>query len=419
MTVLRRAWPTISIAASKFSFNDSILDSLGILFVECMPSKCNTDASICFLQDICALSTNVIESEDAQRNDRFFFPVLTFIELSVEVYGKTIENVSLSRAQDGNNETIPDSENDKEMYKRLDTLTRITITAMISHHVLGNVWTSIQKQGNGQSAFETKTKMNNSNSDSQCTICSTGLAPLFSFLSKCVKRCPIFLLHILAGGPDEVTTNYSIDDSTSSPDLSMLREVIDSAVSSFLHPQLEISIQAIKFIESIVLLPHQSTTDPTKNYIKYLTDEYNLRCKTNNVLCTLLRGMCGMFQPAVIPDACRLLLHTLPASASALASALASASASASSTFSTDEFKTVLLRGLSQEHFLLGDRAWRVIYDFCLQYFLRFNKRINEIENIMTDIWQLHRFDNVDSIARSDVVHTFCIQYSQKHKKPT
>jgi len=419
MTVLRRAWPTISMAASKFSFNDSILDSLGILFVECMPSNCNTDVSLCFLQDICTLSTTVIESEEAHRNDRFFSPVLTFMEQSVEVYGTTIDNVSLTRAHDGsNNDTHPDPGNDKEMYKCLDSLMRLTMTTMINQQMLGSVWNSIQKQGNGQAAFETKTKRGtHNNSDVESNVCSTtGLAPLFSLLSKCVTRCPLLLLHILAGGPDEGTTEYSInDDKTSSPDLSMLREVMDAAVSSILYPQLEISIQAIKFLEAIVLLTHhhhQSTTDlPMKSDRRNWSDEYQVRCKTKNVLCTVLRGMCGIFQPAVIPDACRLLFHTLSSSLSS-----ASVSASAASTVPTEEeeLQTLLLRGLSPEHFFLGDRAWRVIYDFCLPCN---TKTIHEMEHIMTDMWQLHRFDNVEAIARSDVVHLFCLQYSQKKKK--
>jgi hypothetical protein len=358
-----------------------------MLFVECMPSKCNTNVSLSFLQDICALAKKVIESENALQNNRFFSPVLTFIEQSVETHGNTIEKVALIR-EDGDNvdlETSSCSENDKEIHRCLDSLTRATITAMTNQNLLGDVWASVQKQGNGQSASETKTKMDNRNNDLDIKVCSTGLAPLFSFLTTCAERCPVFLLHILAGHDEG-------GDYSGGRDLSMLREAMDGAVSSILHSQVEISIQAIKFLQSIVSLTQSTDTDTIKNNVRSLVDEYNLRCKTN-VLCILLRGMCGMFQPAVVPAACRLLLHALSTSA-----------------LSTVELKTLVLRGLSQEHFLLGDRAWRIIYDFCLQC-LRSNKTLDEMVNIMTDIWQLHRFENVREIANSDVVHTFCIQY--------
>lgn len=368
-----------------------ILDSLGMFFVECMPSKCNTNVSLSFLQEICALAKKVIESENAQRNNRFFSPVLTFIEQSVQTHGKAIEKVALIR-EDGDNvgqEKSSCLEKDKEIHRCLDSLSRVTIAAMKNQNLLGNVWTSVQKQGNGQSASETKTKVDNRNSDLEIKVCSTGLAPLFSFLNTCVERCPVFLLHILAGHDEGGDYSGSRDGNT--PDLSMLREAMDGAVSSILRSQVEISIQAIKFLESIV--SQTQSTDTIKRNVRNLTDEYNLRCKTN-LLCTLLRGMCGMFQPAVVPGACRLILHALSASA-----------------LSTVELKTLVLRGLSREHFLLGDRAWRVIYDFCLQC-LRSNKTLDEMVNIMTDVWQLHRFENVREIANSDAVHTFNVKYS-------
>ena len=201
----------------------------------------------------------------------------------------------------------------------------------------------------------------------------------------------------------------------------MFRKALDSAVSSIISSQADISIQAITFLESVVSLASQSVNNNNNNTsnnnnniaLRKLAEEYTLRFKTS-MLCTLLRGTCGMFQPVVVPDACRLFLHVLSSSA-----------------LSTEELKVIFVRGLSQEHFFLGDRAWRVIYDFCYLQCLRTrttmrtnntnNKAADvtslcEMENMMTDVWQLHRFENRDAIERSDVAHAFCIQYGPKSK---
>ena len=376
----------------------SILDSLKLLFVECIPTKSSSDVSITFLQELCALAKKVIENENARQNNQFFLPVLNLINVFIQVNGNTFEKIALSRQGGDNPNNISSySEKDREMYKCLDSLMRETITAMACQHLLGSTWTSVQKQGNGESAFETKPKLEYSNAD----FCNAGLAPMFSLLHTCAKRCPMFLLHILAE-PDDDEADYSND---SSSDLPMLRKAMDSAVSSIIHSEAEISIQAIAFLESVVSLATQSAINNTNNNntiniaLRKLAEEYNFRFKTR-MLRTLLRGICGMYQPVVVPDACRLFLHALSTSA-----------------LSTEELKVLVLRGLSREHFFLGNRAWMVIYNFCLQCLRTTNSKtpsLDEVENMMTGIWQLHRFENGDAIETSDIVHAFCIQYGQQ-----
>lgn len=342
----------------------------------------------------------MIKNENArQKNNEFFSPVLNFIDRFIGIHGSTFERIVLSkqapRGEEDPNRLPPYSEKDGRMYKCLDSLTRDTINAMKSQHLLGRTWTSVQEQGNGQSAFESKTKLQYSSAD----FCNVGLAPLFSFLRTCAKQCPTFLLHILAGGADG-------SDAT---DLPMLRKALYSAVSSIIGAEAEISIQAIAFLESVVPLRSQFATNNTNDdnaivgntVLRKFSREFNINFQTD-MLSTILRGMCGMLQPVVVPHASRLLFSAL-----------------STLRLSPAELKLVVVRGL-KEHFFLGNRAWCVIYDFCLQ-FLRAGRTdadgsvlLDELENMMADVWQLHRFENLDTIERSDVVHAFCVQYGRK-----
>ena len=46
------------------------------------------------------LLKNIIENEDAPKSSRFFHPILTFIEQSIEMYGKNIDDKILLVAID-------------------------------------------------------------------------------------------------------------------------------------------------------------------------------------------------------------------------------------------------------------------------------------------------------------------------------
>jgi len=422
MMVLRRAWPTISTVASKYSFHDSILESLQFLFVECMPTNYKSDASLTFLQNICALAQRVIKNETArQKNNRFFSPVLHFVDGFVAIHGSTFETIVLSKQSGGDESPSGRSytEQDGNMYQCLDPLARETIQAMTSQNLLGSAWTSVQTtQGIGQSASESRSKQ-----PQQCKradFCSSGLAPLFSFLRTCTVHCPAFLLHVLASGGPEGDFG---DDDDDAPDLFVLRKALNSAILSIVIVEADISIRAIGFLESVVSLAGNRSNRTANNTIstnniaiRRLIGEYNLPFQTS-MISALLRGMCGTLQPFVVPDACRLLFHTLSKSA-----------------LSEEEFKVIVLRGLSQDHFFLGNRARSVVYEFCLLLLRRSNAKANNnnnnniidtamtvptretLENMMTDVWRLHRFQSVDTtIERSDAVHAFCIRHGRKN----
>jgi hypothetical protein len=402
----------------------SILESLRFLFVECVPTNYKSDASLTFLQNICALAQKVIKNETTrQKNNRFFSPVLHFVDGFVEIHGSKFETIVLSKQYGGDDapsDRSPTAEQDGNIYQCLDSLARETIQAMTGENILGSAWTSVQTtQGNGQSASETKSKQPQLHK--RVDYCSSGLAPLFSFLRTCIIHCPVFLLHVLASGGSEggggggsSEDDYGDDDDTSdAPGLIVLRKALDSAVSSIIDAEADISIRAIAFLESMVsLVANNSITNNNTNTIstntttiQRMAGEYNLPFQTT-MLSVLLQGTCGMLQPFVVPEACRLLFHTL-----------------SKSSLSEEEFKVIVLRGLSQEHFFLGNRARSVVYEFCLLLLRRStNTDATEtaptrerLENMMTDVWRLHRFENVDTIERSDAVYAFCIRHGRKN----
>ena len=401
----------------------SIIESLRFLLVECTSASYKSDISLTFLHKTCALAQNVIKNENARQKNRLFFtPVLSFLNEFVKIHGATFETIiSTKQLSAGDTESASNpTEEDKTMYRCIDSLAHETIKAITSLNLLGSDWISVQApQGNGQSASETKCRQPLPHKSA--TFCSSGLAPFFSFLRTCTIECPAFLLHILAFEGPESHDDESADDG---PGLLVFRKALETAVSSIIDVEGEISICAMSFLESVTSLAEKananntetsdsSITLPTKNAaIQRVAGEYNLAFQTN-MLSILLRGTCGMLQSYVVPDACRLLVHAL-----------------SKSHLSEQEFKAIVKRGLSQDIFFLGNRARCVVFDFCLPLLGRSNNNaaattattapsLESMESMITDVWRLHRFEDVDMIERSDAVHAFCLRYGRRNPSAT
>ena len=377
------------------------------LFVECMPKNYKSADSISFLQNICALAHKVIKNDTARRNNnRFFCPVLHFVNGFLKIHGSAIDKVHLSKQQSGERSAV-----DEKMYQCIDSLARETIQSMIDRSLLGKDWMIDRTtQGNGQSAFET-TKKSEALPKATLLCQRSGLPLFFSFLSTSTIHCPAFLLHVLASMGAEIATAGDDTDSTDSTDstnddsatagVMVFRKALVSAVSSIINVEAEISISAIAFLESLKTVASKSKTDNSNDNTaaRRLAGEYNLRFQTR-MLCVLLRGTCGIFQSFVIPHASRLLFHTL-----------------SRSLLTDEEFKAIALQGLSQENFYLGNRARNVVYECCISLLKKSNTApsLHKLENIMTDIWRFHRFENIDTIEHSDVVDAFCVQYGSNY----
>merc|ERR1712157_229633 len=231
----------------------------------------------------------------------------------------------------------------------------------------------------------------------------SGLAHFFSFLSTTMIECPAFLLHVLAsGGPEGATAgdsdgNDDTNDDSTADGVIVLRKALVSAVSSIIDVEADISISAIAFLGSVKSVASKSNTESGKDNTatRSLAGEFNLQFQTS-MLSTLLRGICGLFQSFVIPDACRLLYYTL-----------------IESSMSEEEFKMITSQGLSQEHFFLGSRARSVVFECCLLLLRKSNTALplENFESMMADIWHLHRLENIDTIEESDAVYAFCTQH--------
>lgn len=310
--------------------------------------------------------------------------------------------VILKQGNDVDAESV--TKEDTMLYDCLDSLARETIKAITGLNLLGRAWTSVETQGNGQSATESKSRQTLPQKSAH--FCSSGLAPFFSFLRTCTTHCPAFLLHILAfdGLGDDGDENNN-----DAPGLIVLRKVLESAISSIIDVEADISVSAMAFVESVASLAEKNATNAEEpensTAVQGIVGEYNLTLQTN-MLSMLLRGICGMLQPYVVPNACHLMFHVL-----------------SNSSLSEEELKVIILRGFSQEHFFLGNRARNIIYEFCLPLPKKTGTAtapsLENLENLMTDVWRLHRFEDVDMIEKSDAVHAFCTRHSRKKKSTT
>ena len=357
---------------------------------------------------------NIIKNETArEKNSRFFLPVLDFVNELVKKHGGKMETILICKLTDDDIESTSNvTREDIPMYDCLDSLARETMQAMTGLNLLGRVWTSAQAQGNGQSAMESKSRQRlpQKRADS----CSSGLAPFFSFLRTCTQTCPASLLRILAfDGLDD----YYDDDINNEQGIFVLQKFLESAASSILDVDAEISVSAMAFLESVATLAERERdnadlVERTDNSAacQGIVREYNLTFQTN-MLSILLRGICGMLQPYVMPDACHLLFHVL------------SESSLSESGLSEEELKVIILRGFSQEHFFLGNRARSIIYEFCLPLLKKTDvapaPSLESLENLMTDVWRLHRFEDVDMIEKSDAVQSFCARHGRKKNSTT
>lgn len=356
---------------------------------------------------------DIIKNETArEKNSRFFLPVLDFVNELVKKHGSKMETILIVKLTDDSFEMISNvTEEDVPMFDCLDSLARETIQAMTGLNLLGRVWTSAQTQGNGQSAMESKSRQRLPQKSAD--FCSSGLAPFFSFLRTCIS-CPAFLLRIL---DFDAIDGYYDDDINNEQGIFVLRKFLESAASSILDVDAEISVSAMAFLESVVTLAererdHADLVESTDNSAacQGIVREYNLTFQTN-MLSILLRGICGMLQPYVMPDACHLLFHVL------------SESSLSESGLSEEELKVIILKGFSQEHFFLGNRARSIIYEFCLPLLKKTDvapaPSLESLENLMTDVWRLHRFEDVDMIEKSDAVQSFCARHGRKNNSTT
>ena len=294
---------------------------------------------------------------------------MSFLSQYIKVHGITVDRAARSRHDGRSTPSVGDK--DKEVTKQLESLILATTDNM--KMLLGPTWADAQQQGNGQDAFETKTRPVTVVENPK--VSSAGLSSLFSLLRLCAERCPYILLQLRNGS--------SIDeDDENTDDVLLLRQALDSAVPCLLHPQQELSLAAIYFFEST--LSHCDSSDETVQHV--VVEEFNSRIKPS-ILCTLLMGCaCGKINILVMHDACRLLFKLMQS-------------------LSNDDLQALVVQSLSPENFLLGDDVHRTVVSGIIDISLL------DLESMMTALWQFHQFEKPEALQRSENTQRFCQQY--------
>ena len=289
----------------------------------------------------------------------------------VKTYGDIIDK-DVRATIEGRSNIPSNAERGREVGKCLETLLLETVAAINS--MLGATWTSSQRQGQGQPAFESKSEP--VNHDSRQTS-NRALASMFFLLKTCAERCPVFLLH-LAAAPGEDRNE----------DL-LLRRALESAVTSLLEPEASTSKSASVFLQATVILT-QSSSDDVRN-----TAEELLSSVKPKIIAALVVGACGKMNAGTLEDAASLLRQILCASAS------------------PEEVHSNLGQSSlrSDEYFLLGNSGRAVAVNFLLRS-SRNETTDEEVSEFLHSVWELHQIESPEPLEESDAVALFCKKYS-------
>jgi hypothetical protein len=334
---------------------------------QCLPPECIDDLSVSFVKELCLVATSIIQSDCNGEKQLNFQPVLDFLKTFVKIHGDVIDKNAKSTLEGGS--TPSNAERGREVGKCLETLLLTTVVGI--NNLLGSTWTSAQRQGNGQPAFESKAEP----VDDKRQVSNEALSAMFSLLKTCAERCPVFLLHLPAApGLDR------------DEDL-LLRRAVESAVTSLLEPEVATSKGAMEFLLATVVLTQSSSDN-----VRHITEEILSRVR-QSIVAALVLGACGKFNAATLGDAARLLRRILLAYPSA------------------EETRSSLLQALSTEHFVLGAQAKNV----SLECFLNCSRKAitnEKLSEFLHSVWELHQVESPEPLEQSDSVAKFCKKYS-------
>ncbi|KAG7363706.1 hypothetical protein IV203_027067 [Nitzschia inconspicua] len=442
LTILHRAWPMITAAASTWSFHDSILDALSVVLVECLPSNCSTnDVSMSLLNELVILARSVVDchADDHHRNEMFFRPVMEFLIRFVQTYGDAIQRTNMVRRRhdnmtveqqkelqsDGEHASRQPSPRDKDLAKIFDTLLLHTVSSM--DDCLGSSWAkSRPQQGNGQAAFESHsvsttaaaaaaTKMSTAATSSHHDMCMTdlnrsvstvGLYWLLTLLTACLDTCPSLLLPVSSMNCDEIHQQQHDDDGDVDLENNdhhdeeqhhhdteltlLLTQASEAALESLLDSDVELCQASLEYLQ--VLHRYSRSAQPIISQIRMLE--------------RLLVGCaCGHVNGHVVVDASRLLYVDIAAGLDREAVAVAVA-----------------------DQFLLGKAGLTTVLNVC-ELRSCFVGLIAEEKfvSMMQESWQLHRLCGagnggnssssstvpVETMSESDEVQEFCKRHSK------
>ncbi len=329
------------------------------------------------LEQLCQLACTIIENRKTTHDEEWnYFPIFSFLEKIVEIHGGDLDRCTrLSLNSENTGSAI--EERACRVGDSLESVLLTTVEAV--HTLLGSIWTNAQRQGNGQPAYESKSlpvdhaSLNVSNAALACTL---------SLLKGCMIHCPVFLLHLPAA-----------KDQDRNEDL-LFRRAVESAVASILDLDGGTSTTCMEFLEtSIQTATDRLSSDPV---IQHTIEEILSRVR-QDMLNSLILGICGKFGSGSALLIASRLLHRLLRTYSA----------------NENECRCNLETSLSisNDYFWLGSRARIVVCD-CLFRCCQGRVTLEELQELMEYIWDLHHSDSSESLPESDSVGRFCLRYS-------
>jgi hypothetical protein len=156
--------------------------------------------------------------------------VFGFLDSIAEVHGEAVEKASVG-ALNG----LAVDETTLEIFRIFEAVILNTVSSVEGS--LGNHWGSQSEQGvAGQVAFESKASPPRKIPDKS----NESLSGMLMFLTKALKVCPVFMLHLpLAQGAER-------------EDEQLLRQAVDSSVASLNDSDPEVTRSAIVFLKVLV-----------------------------------------------------------------------------------------------------------------------------------------------------------------------
>jgi hypothetical protein len=412
----------------------------------CLPSDIENQASMELLRELCSIATTIIRKGDVKwRNGLVYVPVFNFVETFVKVLGPVIDETSSAILQ---GRTLSD-----QQYYKIHRLLQSTVFAAVTvmddhqnhqqHYHPGSVLARAQQggqqlQGNGQPAFETKTKPPPASStvDPTITLSSVGLVSMFSFLTTCMKYCPHFLIGM--------TVRPSPDDDEEG---SLLERTVDLAVSSLLDFDSETCNQAMLFLGAVLVSSgnsdetaaaaafHASKKNTNVSSSPYAHDDPTTKCDNDTikelqgriqpaVLKLIPKGLCGKLPFDTVPVASKLLCtignnknNTFLCEVSSPKINHYLNKSEANETTIRKWWWGVLQQGLLDDHYLLGDAIRVVLIEYCALHFITTATNPTTtstglercISELFEGLWHLHHVsdNSIRPLASSDLARIF------------
>jgi hypothetical protein len=264
-----------------------------------------------------------------------------------------------------------------------------------SRSALGAAWAG-KHQGQGQQPFESKAQPE----PDDTPVSIEDLSGIFLILTACARECPVFLFHLHlptgAAGHDE-------------PNL--VDRAVESAAAALTETDVETVGSAMSFLESAVrpvccdaLFCLSSNASSLTFVVRFISFQIKLSSSESHasiqqpmdailsrfrrgIIFEVIDGVCGKFHKTLLELAANLLftaVRSLPLA----------------------KMRACLLPAIEQETFLLGEHAQRValhVLDGCGQGVVP----LETLRDLVVDVWELHQVDDIEAVAKSDMVLRF------------